>query len=82
MEDNKKIITGNWGCGVFKGDIQLKLIIQWIAASLAGKNIIYCPYGQEKNLFHKRLDLIKGNRITDIYYDLIYSAKTYKQKIK
>lgn len=32
-----KIITGNWGCGVYNGDVQAKLLIQWIAASLAGK---------------------------------------------
>lgn len=38
-------MTGNWGCGVFKGDLKLKFLIQWIAASLAGKKLIYCPYG-------------------------------------
>jgi poly(ADP-ribose) glycohydrolase len=32
-----KIITGGWGCGVYNGDIQTKLLIQWIAASLADK---------------------------------------------
>lgn len=29
------IATGNWGCGAFKGDHQLKFIQQWIAASAA-----------------------------------------------
>jgi len=45
MPINQRIITGNWGCGVFRGNSQLKLIIQWIAASLAGKEILFCPYG-------------------------------------
>ena len=30
------IATGNWGAGVFKGDAQLKALIQWVAASCAG----------------------------------------------
>ena len=29
------IATGNWGCGAFAGDPQLKAIVQWLAASLA-----------------------------------------------
>ncbi|KAM3140813.1 hypothetical protein pb186bvf_007040 [Paramecium bursaria] len=32
----EKICTGKWGCGVFQGDWQLKLVIQWIAASKSG----------------------------------------------
>ena len=27
------IATGNWGCGAFGGDPELKCIIQWLAAS-------------------------------------------------
>lgn len=32
-EDNMGIATGNWGCGAFGGDPELKTIIQWLAAS-------------------------------------------------
>ncbi|XP_062170299.1 poly(ADP-ribose) glycohydrolase 1-like isoform X2 [Alnus glutinosa] len=32
-EDNIGIATGNWGCGAFGGDPELKTIIQWLAAS-------------------------------------------------
>ena len=32
----KSIATGNWGCGIFGGNPQLKFIEQWIAASFAG----------------------------------------------
>ena len=35
------ICTGRWGCGAFDGDIYLKFLIQWIAASLAKRNLIY-----------------------------------------
>ncbi|XP_024937385.1 uncharacterized protein LOC107264243 isoform X2 [Cephus cinctus] len=41
------IATGNWGCGSrLKGDPQLKLVIQWLAASLAGvPRLIYYTSG-------------------------------------
>ncbi|XP_015879507.3 poly(ADP-ribose) glycohydrolase 1 isoform X1 [Ziziphus jujuba] len=32
-EDNLGVVTGNWGCGAFGGDPELKAIIQWLAAS-------------------------------------------------
>ena len=34
---SKKIVTGNWGCGAYQGNLKLKYMIQWIAASLAQK---------------------------------------------
>ncbi|XP_048514180.1 uncharacterized protein LOC105689719 isoform X2 [Athalia rosae] len=41
------VVTGNWGCGSrLKGDHQLKLAIQWLAASLAGvPRLIYYTSG-------------------------------------
>lgn len=32
-DGNVGVATGNWGCGAFGGDLQLKSIIQWLAAS-------------------------------------------------
>ncbi|CAE8600533.1 unnamed protein product [Polarella glacialis] len=40
--------TGNWGCGVFGGDPQLKSMIQWIAASAAGRDLVYHPFGDKR----------------------------------
>lgn len=40
--------TGNWGCGVFGGDPQLKSLIQWLAASVANRHIIYFPFGDKR----------------------------------
>lgn len=44
------VATGNWGCGgTSQGDVQLKLVIQWMAASLAGLPVlIYYTSGHEK----------------------------------
>ncbi|KAL4511632.1 hypothetical protein ABPG72_012477 [Tetrahymena utriculariae] len=42
------IITGNWGCGDFKGDKELKFLIQWIAASWCKREpLYYCTYNDK-----------------------------------
>ena len=38
------VLTGNWGCGAFKGNPQLKFLIQWIAASTTQRELHYLPY--------------------------------------
>ena len=41
----RPVATGNWGCGAFKGDPQLKSMLQWAAASAAGRpQMIYCTF--------------------------------------
>ncbi|KAG0221642.1 hypothetical protein BGX31_009664, partial [Mortierella sp. GBA43] len=54
-----EVSTGNWGCGVFGGHLQLKFLIQLMAASLCGcyskddqddsippgRNVVYYTYG-------------------------------------
>ena len=38
------ISTGNWGCGIFRGDPQLKAILQWISATLSNRKISYYTF--------------------------------------
>lgn len=38
------IATGNWGCGAYKGDKSLKTLIQWLAASRAGRTLKYYTF--------------------------------------
>lgn len=40
--------TGNWGCGVFRGDPQLKALLQWLAASAEGRALRYHPFGDAR----------------------------------
>ncbi|XP_053678093.1 poly(ADP-ribose) glycohydrolase [Anopheles nili] len=35
------IATGNWGCGAFGGDTQLKALLQLMAACVAGRPLLY-----------------------------------------
>ena len=45
----KTISTGNWGCGAFGGNHELKFIQQWISASFAGvKRLDYYTFGDIK----------------------------------
>ncbi|CAF4341089.1 unnamed protein product [Rotaria sp. Silwood2] len=65
------IATGNWGCGAFNGDRQLKAIIQLIAASEAVRPLIYATYG-DKNLiesFYEVYDYLIDQRakVRDLY---------------
>ncbi|CAF4298911.1 unnamed protein product, partial [Adineta steineri] len=43
------IATGNWGCGAFNGNKQLKAIIQLIAASQAERPLVYLTF-RDQNL--------------------------------
>jgi poly(ADP-ribose) glycohydrolase len=42
------VATGNWGCGAFGGDAELKSVLQWLAASRAGKVMHYFPWDNHK----------------------------------
>ncbi|KAF7836569.1 poly(ADP-ribose) glycohydrolase 1-like isoform X1 [Senna tora] len=48
QQDNIGVATGNWGCGAFGGDPEVKTIIQWLAASQALRPFIsYYTFGME-----------------------------------
>jgi poly(ADP-ribose) glycohydrolase len=36
-----EVITGLWGCGAFGGNAEIKAIIQWCAASIAGVPLVF-----------------------------------------
>lgn len=43
------VASGNWGCGAFGGDVQLKAGLQWMAATQAGRpRLLYCSFGEAK----------------------------------
>ncbi|XP_070156004.1 poly(ADP-ribose) glycohydrolase isoform X2 [Polyergus mexicanus] len=39
------IATGNWGCGAFRGNPKLKVLIQLMAAAVAGRSMVYFTFG-------------------------------------
>jgi len=43
-----RVSTGNWGCGAFGGNLYLKFLEQWIAASIGGKKMDYSTFKNPK----------------------------------
>jgi poly(ADP-ribose) glycohydrolase len=50
--------TGKWGCGAFGGDVQLKFLIQWMAATMTDKEIIFHTFN-DNNCLEKLTDITK-----------------------
>ncbi|CAI9268918.1 unnamed protein product [Lactuca saligna] len=47
-EDEIGIVSGNWGCGAFGGDPEIKAILQWLAASQALRPfMVYYTFSME-----------------------------------
>lgn len=64
-----KISTGNWGCGSFGGDPVLKFLIQWMSASAAGRQLVYCCPGTGFEQQHRAWTrvLFKHNSVAELY---------------
>ena len=42
------VASGNWGCGAFGGDPQLKSLLQLMGAAENGRDVLYFTFGDEK----------------------------------
>ena len=42
------VASGNWGCGMFGGNKEVKTVIQWISASLCGRELHYYTFKDAK----------------------------------
>ena len=55
-------------------------MIQWIACSLAKKHMIYCPFGQSKNLEEKNvIEKMQKMTIGQNYENLLKAAEKIKE---
>ncbi|XP_046667281.1 poly(ADP-ribose) glycohydrolase-like isoform X4 [Homalodisca vitripennis] len=41
----ESIATGNWGCGAYRGDANLKTLLQLMAAAVTGRDMAYFTFG-------------------------------------
>jgi len=65
VDKKLSIATGNWGCGVFGGDIELKFILQWMAASLADRKIQYFAFGDKGCKYVESfIEIMHANHVT------------------
>ena len=44
----RPVATGNWGCGAFGGNKQLKTLEQWMAATVAGRPVKYYTFSDQE----------------------------------
>lgn len=65
-EDKRVISTGKWGCGIFEGCTQYKLLIQWIAASEAGRDMIFCTFDADLKDYVTTLEKLKGKTVGEV----------------
>ncbi|XP_054711847.1 poly(ADP-ribose) glycohydrolase-like isoform X2 [Uloborus diversus] len=81
-ENLTAIATGNWGCGAFKGNPQMKFVIQLMAASQVGRSILYFTFGSKqlkedlKNIYDFLSE--KNLNIGDIWRLLMMYSSTVK----
>ncbi|XP_060525028.1 poly(ADP-ribose) glycohydrolase isoform X2 [Cylas formicarius] len=47
-ENLAPVATGNWGCGAFRGSKKLKTLIQLMACTAAGRDLVYYSFGDEE----------------------------------
>ena len=68
-----RISTGNWGCGAFNGDKQLKFVIQWIAASLCQRDLVYYTFdkGPLASEIQHFIDSVNGVTVQEMYAALM-----------
>ncbi|KAJ1561991.1 hypothetical protein HK096_002545 [Nowakowskiella sp. JEL0078] len=84
LPETADIATGNWGCGAFGGDKELKSIIQLLAHSVARKKskLVYFTFGEFEfaELFEKLLNLLNSNNVT--VGSLFVQVLAYVEKMK
>lgn len=73
------VATGNWGCGAFGGNKSLKTIIQWMAASRAGRSVKYSTFKDtklsERQTWLTEKLLSKELTVSELYKILLLYAK-------
>jgi poly(ADP-ribose) glycohydrolase len=69
------VVTGNWGCGAFGGDLELKFLQQLCAASAAGRPMVYYTFGKpelcEAVKAAHMMCVEAGMRVCDLYSTLL-----------
>lgn len=71
------IATGNWGCGAFRGNPKLKVLIQLMAAAVAGRSMVYFTFGDTK-----LRDDVAAMYAHLVHHDIDIGIHTFKSSFK
>lgn len=80
----RSVATGNWGCGMFGGNKELKSLLQWMAASMAGRPLKYYSF-RDRGFSDEQAKLVailreKGITVGQLYEILVATCKDMYQK--
>lgn len=67
-----QVATGNWGCGAFGGDRYLKTLIQWLAASRAGREVRYFTFTKDQEFSQRQTQLVEKLRTQNMTVSTLY----------
>ena len=82
QDEKIPVSTGNWGCGAFGGNVELKFLIQWMAATINDRDIEYYTFKDKKSKhLEEILGIYKDKTVKDVYQDLINYEELLKKKI-
>lgn len=75
--DNKlaPVATGNWGCGAFRGDANVKALLQLVAAGESGRAVVYFTFG-DKNLRDRIYGMYKFLMDNDVNVGKLWTLLT------
>lgn len=82
-DKRKRIVTGKWGCGAFKGDAQLKFVLQWLACSWAGRSCVFVNWGpdQKNEEYEDIVSCLKHQKTTDVLKQ-VHEYCLYRKSVK
>ncbi|XP_065199713.1 poly(ADP-ribose) glycohydrolase-like [Planococcus citri] len=80
------IATGNWGCGVYRGNAEFKSLLQLMAAAESNRDLAYFTFGNDelRDSMHAVHEFLIKNKITiGKIYDLLcqYNAGAFYDRI-
>ncbi|KAL4476176.1 hypothetical protein ABPG74_009909 [Tetrahymena malaccensis] len=76
-----QVSTGRWGCGIFMGDPQLKFLIQWVAASLAQRDMIFCSFkDKELDDIEEIIDQLQDKNVSYVINLIHRYTEYFRQK--
>lgn len=83
-DESAPVATGNWGCGAFGGDKEMKTLLQWIAASKVGRRVRYFTFKDVK-LAERQKEVtrfLSNKKITvGQLYNVLVRGKTTKGNV-
>eukprot|EP01083_Nonionella_stella_P089622 250122_1 len=70
------VSTGNWGCGIFRGDPQLKAMLQWISITLSNRSVAYYTFNDRRVANGQLTEFIKDFSAKQITIGSIWKVLT------